>query len=169
MSRRAGWTVRPKGARDASAATKLLAEVAREGSWLGTEWPFDVTAKSEWMRSGILDRRQIGWCVEDGAHMIADLSVYEVDEPEPEIGIIVAGPYRGRGIGRALIVTAIEWAESNGRTALRLRVFPDNDSAIGLYRAVGFVDIERRSGTVPRKDGSLRDVLFMRRPIAERR
>lgn len=165
MTARATWSVRPKAARDAGAAVALLADVAREGRWIATEWPFDLTARSEAMRTAILDRRIVGWCAVDGPAIVGDLSVHGIEHPEPEIGMIVAATHRGRGIGRALIETAVGWAAANGRAALRLRVFPDNAAALALYRAAGFVEIERQPAAASRNDGAPLDVLVMRRAV----
>jgi RimJ/RimL family protein N-acetyltransferase len=163
---KATWSVRPKAARDAGAVVALLADVAREGRWIATEWPFDVAARSEAMRTAILDRRIVGWCAVDGPALIGDLTVYGIERPEPEIGMIVAATHRGRGIGRALIECALAWAAAGGREALRLRVFPDNEPAIGLYRATGFVDVAEPPAAIARTGGAPRSVLTMRRAIA---
>jgi ribosomal protein S18 acetylase RimI-like enzyme len=80
--------------------------------------------------------------------------------------MIVAASHRGRGIGRALLDSAAGWARVNGKTALRLRVFPDNERARRLYLAAGFVDVLVESQTVPRRDGTARDAIVMRRPLA---
>jgi len=165
---KATWSVRPKAARDAGAIVLLLAEVAREGRWIATEWPFDVAARSEAMRTAILDRRIVGWCAVEGPALVGDLTVYGIEGPEPEIGMIVAATHRGRGIGRALIESALAWAAASGREALRLRVFPDNAPAIGLYRATGFVALDGATATIPRTGGAAREVLTMRRAIGAR-
>ena len=53
--------------------------------------------------------------------------------------------YRGRGLGRALALELIEWARDNGYKVIRL----DSGSpplfapAHKMYRALGFVDVER--------------------------
>jgi [ribosomal protein S18]-alanine N-acetyltransferase len=166
VTARVTWSVRPKAARDAAAVVALLADVAREGRWLAIEWPFDITARSEAMRTAILDRRIVGWCAVDGSAIVGDLTVHRIEHPEPEIGMVVAATHRGRGIGRALIENALAWAAASGREALRLAVFPDNAAALALYRAAGFVEIERQPGAVARNVGAPLDVLVMRRAVA---
>ena len=59
----------------------------------------------------------------------------------PELGIAVAGPYRGRGVGRALMNALIRVARTEGYPGLSLSVDPAN-RARSLYEALGF----RRSG-----------------------
>jgi ribosomal protein S18 acetylase RimI-like enzyme len=159
------WRIRPKGARDAHDTVVLLAEVAREGRWIATVWPFDITARAEAMRTELLGRRIVGWCAVDGRSMVGDLTVYGVAYDEPEFGMIVAASHRQRGIGRALIENAAAWARGNGKAALRLRVFPDNVPALALYRSVGFVEVKVQHGAIPRPDGAPLDVILMRLPI----
>jgi ribosomal protein S18 acetylase RimI-like enzyme len=82
--------------------------------------------------------------------------------------MIVAATHRRRGIGRALLACAIEWAHANGKLALTLRVFPDNDAARELYRTSGFVDVEVQRGAIARRSGPSVDAILMRRPTAQR-
>ena len=165
---RTAWHVRPKGARDAGPVVALLAEVAREGRWIATEWPFDIAERTDAMRAAILGMRIVGWCAFDGGTVVGDLTVYGVGLDEPELGMIVAATHRGRGIGRALIESAVSWASNAGKSGLRLRVFPDNDAALALYRGTGFVELMRQNGAIARAHGAPLDVLVMRREIAKR-
>jgi ribosomal protein S18 acetylase RimI-like enzyme len=82
--------------------------------------------------------------------------------------MMVEAQYRGRGIGRALLASAIAWARANGRPALTLRVFPDNERARTLYRTSGFTDVEVQPAAILRRDGDPRDAIVMRRPVGER-
>jgi len=93
----------------------------------------------------------------------ADLTIFDVDAQEPELGMLVAPTHRRRGIGRALLEEAIGWARTNGKTALTLRVFPDNDAARTLYFAAGFVDKIVQRAAIARRDGNALDAILMRR------
>jgi ribosomal protein S18 acetylase RimI-like enzyme len=61
-----------------------------------------------------------------------------VDESIPELGIGVHHPYRGRGIGKALLVRLLEHARQQGIGAVSLSVERDNP-ALRLYSFLGFV------------------------------
>jgi ribosomal protein S18 acetylase RimI-like enzyme len=53
---------------------------------------------------------------------------------------------RGRGIGRQLLTTAIDWAKAQGATSVSLFVAEGNMHAIRFYEKVGFV----RLGSEPK-------------------
>ena len=55
-----------------------------------------------------------------------------------DLGLMVAADQRGRGIGRTLLVAAVDWAREAGVTKLELHVFPWNEPAIRLYERFGF-------------------------------
>jgi GNAT superfamily N-acetyltransferase len=164
---RPGWSVRPKGERDVDAVVGLLAEIAREGRWVATEWPFDVGARARAMRDALLRRWCVGWVAVADRDIVADLTIFDVDAAEPELGMLVAASHRRRGIGRALLDEAVGWARANGKTALTLRVFPDNDAARTLYLASGFVDQVVQRAAIARRDGDALDAILMRRAVTE--
>jgi len=56
----------------------------------------------------------------------------------PSLGIAVHPEHRGRGHGAALMHFLHSAARVRGASRVRLRVHPGNDSAIALYRAVGY-------------------------------
>jgi ribosomal protein S18 acetylase RimI-like enzyme len=62
----------------------------------------------------------------------------------PSFGVAVGSAYRGRGIGRGLLLYAIEYARKRGAPAVMLKVHLDNASARHLYESEGFVFQEIR-------------------------
>jgi ribosomal protein S18 acetylase RimI-like enzyme len=77
-----------------------------------------------------------------------------------EIAILVSNAQRGAGFGRSLMAMAIDWSRAVGLAKLTLRVFPDNQRAIGLYRSLGFQDEGIATGEVRMPSGD-RDLLVM--------
>jgi ribosomal-protein-alanine N-acetyltransferase len=50
--------------------------------------------------------------------------------------------YRGRGLGRWLLIWGIERLRSIGIDTIELSVDAENENAVGLYRSVGFEPVE---------------------------
>jgi ribosomal protein S18 acetylase RimI-like enzyme len=57
--------------------------------------------------------------------------------------VAVLDEYRGRGIGRSLVETAIETVVQRGGHAVYLYVRDDNPAAVHLYESTGFVTLDR--------------------------
>jgi len=62
-----------------------------------------------------------------------------------EIGISLAGEYRGEGIGQTCIQTLIDEARKTGLRLLTLTCFSINKRAVSLYQKCGF----RKAGMIP--------------------
>ncbi len=65
-----------------------------------------------------------------------------------DFGIAILAAYRGRGIGEALLRSALEWARAVGIRKMTLGVFATNERAIRLYRKFGFEEEARLRGQV---------------------
>lgn len=70
------------------------------------------------------------------------------------LGIAVAQPYRGQGVGevlmRAVYDEAVAWLP--GLKLVTLTVFGNNPAAIGLYRKVGYAEYGRLPGGFRHRD-----------------
>jgi RimJ/RimL family protein N-acetyltransferase len=77
-----------------------------------------------------------------------------------DLGLMVAAAHRRRGIGRALLEQAVDWARENGVEKLELHVFPHNEPAIRLYEQFGFEHEGLRRGHF-RRGGQLVDAVLM--------
>lgn len=79
------------------------------------------------------------------------------------LGIGIAAEFQGRRVGRLLITRLLNWADQwAGVLRVELTVHADNDRAIALYRAMGFVEegVHRGYGL---KEGRYVDALSMAR------
>lgn len=140
------FNVRPADPSDAEALTRLAEEVSAEPEgWL-------ISANGEWRSVG--DERRylkalrrypnaaVFVAEQSGGAVIGRLSLARDAHPASahvaDLGLMVAKDVRGRGVGRALLATAVEWARGSGIRKLELHVFPWNGPAIRLYERFGF-------------------------------
>jgi putative acetyltransferase len=105
--------------------------------------------------------------VESGGELVAIGSVHGYPEPRRRhtvwIGLSVAGPYQGMGIGDRLTTLLLDVAERwLGVVRVELQVFADNTRAVRLYEKHGF----EREGLMRHdvwRDGGYADSLVMAR------
>ncbi len=118
-----------------------LDTVAREHKYLAflQAPPFAVTR--EWVLTQIRgnwpqvvavhEGKVIGWC-----------DITGLDRPvfahRGVLGIGLLAPYRGKGIGKALMQKALELAQAQGLTRIELTVRKSNQPALSLYKSLGF-------------------------------
>ncbi len=169
MSAAPSWTIRPKGERDVEA----VVDAARGGR-----------ARRQLLRDRVAVRRRTS--ARGDARRAADAPLRRLDRARRahDGRRSHRGGRRARRAGdrhdrrraaprprhrpRAARACAIAWAGANGKPALSLRVFPDNERAVALYRANGFVEVELQPAAIPRRDGPARDAIVMRRPVTQR-
>ena len=142
---------------DARGLAELFAAVAEEHDGIATEPPVDVDARTEQFAASIEGTIVavaagdfVGW-------LHVDATRFGVGE----LGMAVARPWRGRGVGSALLIAAIEKARGDGLHKLSLEVFPHNEAAIALYRKFGFLEEGRRVKHYRRANGELWDSIVM--------
>lgn len=149
------FDVRPASDSDRTQLAVMFAAVAEERDGIASEPPVDVEA------------RAASWKLEGSFVAVADDQVIGSINVEAsrhgfgEIGMAVARPWRGRGVGSALMETAIEWAREQGLHKLTLSVFAHNTAAIALYHKVGFVEEGLRNKQYRRSSGELWDSIEM--------
>lgn len=149
------FRVRPAEEGDRRALAELFAAVAEERDGIAAEPPVDVDKRAA---SRDLERTFVA---ETAGEIVGELLVIESGFGFGEIGMLVAADWRGRGIGTALVETAIDWARNRGLHKLTLSVFPHNEAAIALYRKCGFVEEGRRVKHLRRANGELWDLIDM--------
>jgi ribosomal protein S18 acetylase RimI-like enzyme len=76
------------------------------------------------------------------------------------LGMGLLPPFRGRGIGKRLILCTLEAARACGLQRVELTVRENNKSAIELYKKVGF-EIEGLQRHAVHVDGAYENVVFM--------
>jgi ribosomal protein S18 acetylase RimI-like enzyme len=147
--------IRPAEEADRRPLALLFAAVAEERDGIAAEPPIDV------------DRRAASWTLEHtlvalaAGEVVGMLSVIDSSFGFGELAMMVAAPWRGRGVGTALVAAAIERARARGLHKLTLSVFPHNEAAVALYRKFGFVEEGRRSRHMRRESGELWDLIDM--------
>ncbi len=98
----------------------------------------------------------VGWAA------LAPVSSRTVYAGVAEVSVYVAGNFRGKGIGKALLKQLIAQSEQNGIWTLQASVFPENIASLALHRICGFREIgtRQRIGTV---HGIWRDTVLLER------
>jgi len=147
--------VRPARDDDRLPLAILFAAVAEERDGIASEPPVDIEARAaSWRLDGDL-------VAEVAGEIVGQIHVDATRHGFGEIGMAVAREWRGRGVGSALMATAIEWSRAQGLHKLSLSVFAHNEAAIGLYRKFGFVEEGCRIKQYRRQSGELWDTVEM--------
>jgi ribosomal protein S18 acetylase RimI-like enzyme len=123
---------------------KLLDALNR--SWAGT-WGFTPIPASALARDlrGQRDGMQVAIDADDGkivatVHAMFDPTAHNLDGgPYAWISNLTTDPdWRGRGLGRMMLVAGIHYLQDRGAGSVMLGVDGGNDAALRLYRSAGF-------------------------------
>ena len=151
----ARFQIRPARDEDRVPMAVVFAAVAEERDGIGTEPPVDVEARAaSWTLDGT-------FVADADSEILGSMHVDVSRHGYGEVNMVVAREWRGRGVGSALLVAAIDWARGRGLHKLSLSVWPHNAAAIALYRKYGFVEEGRRVKQMRRQSGELWDVVDM--------
>ena len=131
-----------------------------ERASFGSPWPLDAYAQELERRGGWLEVAELS-----GAGVVGfsctwhvprtpagPMSVRSVDTRPPAaleahlLRIAVDPRFRNAGIGRDLLGAVLARATAASAEHMTLEVASENEAAIALYRAAGFVEIGRRAG-----------------------
>ena len=150
--------VRKAEASDAEGLTEL-------GTAVGSEPEGWLVTTNGW-RNAVDERRYLRairrypnaavFVCEDEGVIVGRLSIARDQHPASahvaDLGLMVAGSHRRRGIGTALLDAAVAWGRESDVHKLELHVFPWNTAAIALYERYGFVQEGYRRNHYRRSD-----------------
>lgn len=158
-----GVEVREATADDCEALGRGMKVVVEEGPWLATEAGAEVERLVEMFREAVESHEHRVFLVEEDGELVGSLGLH----PTPSPGVLAIGMWvlpqrRRRGAGRMLVAAALD-ARPTDVHKIELEVFPENEAAVALYRAMGFEEEGLRRRHLRRQDGSLRDCLMMSR------
>ena len=144
---------------------QAVAQIYREGieSGLAT-FETEVPSWEHWDASHLHFGRSVlrvgdevlGWCA------LSRVSPRQVYSGVTEVSVYVASKARGRGLGRVLLNTLIEDAESHGVWTLQASIFPENHASLQLHRHCGFREVGRRE-RIGKLRGLWRDTILLER------
>lgn len=161
--------IREARARDALELVRLRREVLAEGRWFigrPDEAILDVEQETERIARLASQDNAALWIARVDRVLCGMLLL----EPPPfhrtrhvvKLEIMVSGPHRGQGIGRALLTHGQDWVRAHQVVEkIGLNVFADNEAALALYGEAGFVEEGRRVREYRMEDGSRRDDVLL--------
>jgi len=79
-----------------------------------------------------------------------------------EVSVYVAGRFRGKKIGQALLQELIKQSEENNIWTLQAGIFPENSSSLRIHEAAGFRKVGYRE-KIGQLKGEWRDTVLMER------
>ncbi|HWV20117.1 MAG TPA: GNAT family N-acetyltransferase [Devosia sp.] len=158
--------VRPITENDIGGFHAALDSVARESNFLRSDAAPPIDAVASFVRQNIesqnpqvvaVDEQHgvVGWC-----DIVRARGRHE--NHVGELGMGIVADWRGRGIGRQLLVDTIAAADISNFLRIELSVHSDNHKAIALYRRFGFVDEGRKLRARMRNSGTV-DIFLMAR------
>jgi len=102
------------------------------------------------------DKQMAGWAA------LSPVSSRCVYAGVAEVSIYIAENFRGKGVGKYLLLKLIEKSEVAGLWTLQSGIFSDNTASIKLHEQCGFREIGYRE-KIGKKDGVWKDNIIMER------
>jgi RimJ/RimL family protein N-acetyltransferase len=140
-------TIRPAQPGDSCAIIDTVRSNALERSYvLMEQYGKDETSEREYIR-GLDAARNLLAVATAGGEVVGCLAVLQADagrRPETahilHVGLHLREPFRGRGIGSALLAYGAEWAAAAGFAKLETSIFTTNQRSLHLFLKAGFVE-----------------------------
>jgi RimJ/RimL family protein N-acetyltransferase len=149
---------------DLPAVFDSFERTAAEGKWIGSELPLDRTDRIARWRDFIAGTEGVMLVAEIDGEIVGGSSLQWIGHSGTGLlglGMWLDAPYRGRGLGTALLTESITWAKDNGAHKITLEVWPHNDAALALYRRFGFEQEGYLRRHWRRRNGELWDSIVM--------
>lgn len=103
------------------------------------------------------------WLARSGEDRVGCVALRPLPDGTGEVKrMFVDSGWRGKGVGRALMLALIDGARARGYTLLKLGTLHDMYAAISLYRSLGFTPIARY------REDELIDTMFFELSLAPR-
>ena len=105
-----------------------------------------------WTRGVFADCLKVGnqcWVLEQEGEVLGHAIVTIGAGEAHLLNVCIRGSEQGAGLGRALVMHALERAHEAGADALFLEVRPSNHVAARLYDSIGFTEVGRRKDYYP--------------------
>ncbi|MBW4707769.1 GNAT family N-acetyltransferase [Roseobacter sp. YSTF-M11] len=89
--------------------------------------------------SGHDPAREAGWIAEEDGHRLGSIFCVKLTETTAKLRLFLLVPQaRGRGLGKQLLRTCMDFAKGNGYTDMQLWTHESHAAACGLYRSAGW-------------------------------
>ncbi|MDQ3915409.1 MAG: GNAT family N-acetyltransferase [Actinomycetota bacterium] len=153
-------TVRPTAASDVDELLELYESVAAEERYIAGEAPVDkARRRPAWTALAQGDSPGRSFVAEADGVLVGMASV--TGAGALDLGMMVARPWRGKGVGTKLLHACIDFARSSEAHKICLEVWPHNEAALALYEKHGFVREGYRRKQWRRRNGELWDSVLM--------
>ena len=139
-----GVEVRRATRDDIPALAVLQQQVAGELKWIAARPGVDLAEVEAWYETVLAAERRAVFVVPSERGVDAMLSIEAAPYGVADFGMFVRDTERGKGLGAALLETAIGWAREQGSHKVSLECWPHNTAAIALYKKFGFVEEGRK-------------------------
>lgn len=161
--------VRTAKAEDASRTLQIQQEVVAEGIFLTTsseEFDKTVDQQKDWINKILRSDYETMLVAETSTGIVGWIVFLSPNRIRlahtGSIGMMIEKKYRNRGIGQFLIKGILDWAELNPLIEkVSLGVFSTNESAIALYKKMGFIEEGRRIKEFKMENGAYIDNVLM--------
>lgn len=92
----------------------------------------------EWNKLEYAGKHFEMFAVVDGENIVGELSLFEHSESVVSVGIEMFSEFRGQGLSKQAVMTALKICRSRGYKIVCDQVRPDNAASIALHKSLGF-------------------------------